>query len=172
MTMAFAQAAVFLIRLTKAYPFVQQVVSLDPAVVSHHLTISVDLLELGDMSETHLSTYFARTIQGIARAAGLAIRPDDATATAGVGPHERGGQFHAHEHSISMGSVDRVGDAGHYDADMFWASPDLFDLSCVLGLSGSGIEQDADWLEPALRSFTRPGTPSWDLIFGAQEGSV
>ncbi|CAN9403101.1 unnamed protein product [Alternaria alternata] len=172
MTMAFAQAAVFLIRLTKASPFVQQVVSLDPAVVSHYLTMSVDLLELGDMSETRLSTYFARTIRGIARAAGLAIRPDDATATTGVVPHERGGQSHTHEHSISMGSVDGVGDAGQYDADTFWAGPDLFDLSCVLGLSGSGIEQDADWLEPALGSFTRPGTPSWDLIFGAQEGSV
>ena len=119
MTMAFAQAAVFLIRLTKASPFVQQVVSLDPAVVSHYLTMSVDLLELGDMSETRLSTYFARTIRGIARAAGLAIRPDDATATTGVVPHERGGQSHTHEHSISMGSVDGVGDAGQYDADTF-----------------------------------------------------
>ncbi|CAN9241101.1 unnamed protein product [Alternaria alternata] len=169
MTMAFAQAAVFLIRLTKASPLVQQIVSLDPAVVSHYLTMSVDLLELGDMSETRLSTYFARTIRGIARAAGLNIRPDDSTATTGLVRDERRDQFNAHEQSMSMGSVDGVGDAGQYDADTFWAGPDLFDLSCVLGLSGSGVTQDTDWLEPALGSFTRPGTPSWDMTFGMRE---
>lgn len=174
MTMAFAQAAVFLIRLTKAPPLVQQVVSLDPAVVSHYLTMSVDLLELGDMSETRLSAYFARTIRGISRAAGLAIRPDDSTTTAGVAGDGRGDQSCVPKQSMSLVSADDVGDAGLDDADTFWAGHDPFDLSCVLGLSGVGVAQDTEWLDPALGnlgSFTRPATP-WNMIFGTGEGSV
>ncbi|KAJ5814476.1 hypothetical protein N7474_006253 [Penicillium riverlandense] len=175
MTMAFAQAAVFLIRLTKASPLVQEVVSLDPAVVSHYLTMSVDLLELGDMSETRLSTYFARTIRGISRAAGLAIRPDDSTTTAGVAGDGLGDQPHVPEQSTSLVSADGAGDGGLYDADTFWAGHDPFDLSCVLGLSGGGVAQDTEWLEPALGnlgSFTQPTTPWWNMIFGTGEGSV
>ncbi|KAJ5979535.1 hypothetical protein N7501_002877 [Penicillium viridicatum] len=174
MTMAFAQAAVFLIRLTKASPLVQQVVSLDPTVVSHYLTMSVDLLELGDISETRLSTYFARTIRGISRAAGLAIRPDDSTTTAGVAWDGRGDQPYVPEQSMSLVSADGVGDAGLYDADTFWAGHDPFDLSCVLGLSGVGVAQDTEWLDPALGnlgSFTQPATP-WSMIFGTGEGSI
>jgi hypothetical protein len=175
MTMTFAQAAVFLIRLTKASPLIQQVVSLDSAVVSHYLTMSVDLLELGDMSETRLSTYFARTIRGISRAAGLAIRPDDSTTTAGMAREGRGDQPHVPEQSMSLVSAEGVGDAGLYNANTFWAGHDLFDLSCVLGLSGGGAAQDTDWLDPALvnlGSFTQPATPSWDTIFGTGGGSV
>ncbi|KOS47919.1 hypothetical protein ACN38_g1123 [Penicillium nordicum] len=174
MTMAFAQAAVFLIRLTKASPLVQQVVSLDPAVISHYLTMSVDLLEVGDMSETRLSTYFARTIRGISRAAGLAIRPDDSTTTAGVAGYGRGDQPCVPEQSMPLVSADGAGDAGLYDADTFWAGHDPFDLSCVLGLSGVGVAQDTEWLDPALGnlgSFTQPATP-WNMIFGTGEGSV
>ncbi|CAI7581146.1 unnamed protein product [Penicillium viridicatum] len=174
MTMAFAQAAVFLIRLTKASPLVQQVVSLDPTVVSHYLTMSVDLLELGDMSETRLSTYFARTIRGISRAAGLAIRPDDSTTTAGVAWDGRGDKPYVPEQSMSLVSADGAGDAGLYDADTFWAGHDPFDLSCVLGLSGVGVAQDAEWLDPALGnlgSFNQPATP-WNMIFGTGEGSI
>ncbi|KAJ5378891.1 hypothetical protein N7509_012010 [Penicillium cosmopolitanum] len=151
-----------------------QVVSLDPAVVSHYLTMSVDLLELGDMSETRLSAYFARTIRGISRAAGLAIRPDDSTTTAGVAGDGRGDQSCVPEQSMSLVSADDVGDAGLDDADTFWAGHDPFDLSCVLGLSGVGVAQDTEWLDPALGnlgSFTRPATP-WNMIFGTGEGSV
>jgi hypothetical protein len=174
MTMAFAQAAVFLIRLTKASPLVQQVVSLDPAVVSHYLTMSVDLLEVGDMSETRLSTYFARTIRGISRAAGLAIRPDDSTTTAGVAGDGRGDQPYVPEQSMSLVSADGVGDTGLYDADKFWAGHDPFDLSCVIGLSGVGVAQDTEWLDPALGNlgpFTQPTTPL-NMMFGTGEGSV
>ncbi|KAH7390063.1 hypothetical protein BKA64DRAFT_112325 [Cadophora sp. MPI-SDFR-AT-0126] len=174
MTMAFAQAAVFLIRLTKASPLVQQVASLDPAVVSHYLTMSVDLLELGDMSETRLSTYFAQTIRGISRAAGLAIRPDDSTTTAGVAGDGGGDQPHVPEQSMSLLSAEGTDDTGLYDADTFWAGHDPFDLSCVIGLSGVGVAQDTEWLDPALGnlgSFTQPATP-WNMIFGAGEGSV
>lgn len=175
MTLAFAQAAVFLIRLTKAPPIVQQVVSLDPAVVSHYLTMAVDLLELGDMSETSLSTYFARTIRGISRAAGLAIRPDDSTTTAGGAGDGRGDSPHVPEQSMSLVSADGAGDAGLYDADTFWAGPDPFDLNCLLGLSGGGVAQDTDWLDPALGnlgSFTQPATPWWNMTFGTGEEPV
>ena len=174
MTMAFAQAAVFLIRLTKASPLVQQVVSLDPAVVTHYLTMSVDLLELGDMSETRLSTYFARTIRGISRAAGLAIRPDDPSITAGMAGDGREDQPHGSEQAMSLESTDGA-DAGLYDANTSWAGHDLFDLSCVLGMSGGGVPQDTDWLDPALGNlgfFTQPATPSWDMVFGPGEGPV
>ncbi|CAP97289.1 Pc22g00010, partial [Penicillium rubens Wisconsin 54-1255] len=174
MTMAFAQAAVFLIRLTKASPLVQQVVSLDPAVVSHYLTMSVDLLEVGDMSETRLSTYFARTIRGISRAAGLAIRPDDSTTIAGVAGDGRGDQPYVPEQSMSLVSADGIGDAGLYDAETFGAGHDPFDLSCVLGLSGVGVAQDTEWLDPALGNlgpFTQPTTPL-NMMFGTGEGSV
>lgn len=172
--MAFAQAAVFLIRLTKASPLVQQVVSLDPAVVSHYLTMSVDLLELGDMSETRLSTYFARTIRGISRAAGLAIRPDDSMTTAGVARDGRGDQPHVPEQPMSLVRADGAGDDGLYDADTFWAGHDPFDLSCVLGLSGVGVAQDTEWLDRTLGnlgSFTQPVTP-WNTISGTGEGSI
>lgn len=176
MTIAFAQAAVFLIRLTKASPLVQQVVSLDPAVVSHYLIMSVDLLELGDMSETRLSTYFARTIRGISRAAGLTIRPDDSTTTSGIAWDERGNQSQFPEQSISTATVDGADDGGVFDADTFWAEHDPFDLRCVLGLSGgAGIVQDTDRFDSALGSlgtFTQPATPWYDMTFGVSEGCV
>lgn len=146
--MAFAQAAVFLIRLTKASPTIHQVVALDPAVASHYLTMSVDLLELGDKSETRLSTYFARTIRGISCAAGLAIRPDDV----------REEQPAPEQPPMSL-------DNGLYNADTFWAGHDLFDLSCVLG---SGVAPDTDWLDFQDLSTT----PSWDVMLGAGDGSV
>jgi hypothetical protein len=158
--MAFAQAAVFLIRLTKASPLVQQIVSLDTTVVSHYLTMSVDLLELGDMSETRLSTYFARTIRGMSHAAGLTIRLDEHTNIAGA-EEGWGGQTQVPEQSMSLASADGAGDAGIYDADTVWAGHDPFDFSWVFGLSGSGMGQDPDWLDPAqgnLRSFSQPGS--------------
>lgn len=172
--MAFAQAAVFLIRLTKASPLVQQLVSLDPEVVSHFLTISVDLLEFGDMSETRLSTYFARTIREIARAAGLTIRSDEPTNTAGVSGDGRGDQPPVPEQSMPLVNADSAGDAGLYEADTFWAGHD-FDLSCVLGLSGVSVAQDTEWLDPAvgnLESLTQPATPWWNMILGAGGGPV
>ena len=175
MTLAFAQAAVFLIRLTKASPLVQQVVSLDPAVVSHYLTMSVDLLELGDLSETRLSTYFARTIRGISRAAGLAIRPDDSATTAGEARDGRGDQAQVPEQSMSLVSAGSAGDAGLYDTDTFWAGHDPFDLNCVLGLSGVGTAQDTDWLDSALGDlgpYTQPPTPWWNMVFGTGDGSI
>jgi hypothetical protein len=64
---------VFLIRLTKAPISVQQVINVDPSVVAHYLKMSVDLLESADMSETRLSTYLAKTIRDISRAAGIVV---------------------------------------------------------------------------------------------------
>lgn len=73
LTITLAQAAVFLIRLTKAPISVQQVINVDPSVVAHYLKMSVDLLESADMSETRLSTYLAKTIRDISRAAGIVV---------------------------------------------------------------------------------------------------
>lgn len=71
LTITLAQAAVFLIRITKSPASVQAVVNLDPSVVAHYLTMAVTLLETADLSETRLSTYLAKTIREISRAAGI-----------------------------------------------------------------------------------------------------
>ena len=137
--------------------------------------MSVDLLEVGDMSETRLSTYFARTIRGVSRAAGLAIRPDDTSAAGNAAGAAPGEQPPVPEHAMPLAGADGTDDAGLYDADTFWAGHDPFDLSYVLGLpGGGGVAHDTEWRDPAMGNlghFIQPPTPWWNMIFSTWDGS-
>lgn len=71
LTITLAQAAVFLIRIAKAPTSVQIAAKVDRPVVTHYLKMSIDVLEASDLSETRLSTYLARTLRDISRAASI-----------------------------------------------------------------------------------------------------
>ena len=71
LTIALAQAAVFLIRISNAPESVRKVVNVDLSVVAHYLKMSVDLLESSDVTEVRLPTFLAKTIREIAVAAGI-----------------------------------------------------------------------------------------------------
>jgi hypothetical protein len=71
LTITVAQAALFLIRITRSSPGIQRVVSLDADVIAHYLKMSVDLLEQGDLSEVNLASFLARTIRDMSRVAGI-----------------------------------------------------------------------------------------------------
>ncbi|WVQ78436.1 hypothetical protein IAT38_000522 [Cryptococcus sp. DSM 104549] len=69
LTITLAQAAVFLVRIAKASPTVRSMSAIEPSVIAHYLKLAIGLLEAGELSETRLSTYLAKTIRDIARAA-------------------------------------------------------------------------------------------------------
>lgn len=71
MTITLAQAAVFLVRITKAPQTVQAALKVDNAVIAHYLQMSIDLLESSDLSETRLGTNLAKTLRDVGRAAGM-----------------------------------------------------------------------------------------------------
>lgn len=139
--------------------------------------MSIDLLELGDLSETGLSTYLARTIRGIGRAAGLNIRRESLKNTAIAkgsdqpSQAERAGQppqalMSEQEELSFLGNT--LSDSQISDTNSFWGGHDQFDLSYFLGLSG-GVAQDTDWLNPALvdgESLDPSSSNVWDLTFG------
>lgn len=143
--MTLARAPVFLIRLTKAPPTVQHTLLLESSVASHYLTMSIDLLELGDLSGTGLSTYLARAIPGTARAAGLGIRREGlkntAVAEGSCQPFsaERPGQspqvlISEQEELSFLG--DSLSGNQILDTNSFWGGHHQIDLSYFLRLSG------------------------------------
>ncbi|WWC89732.1 uncharacterized protein L201_004657 [Kwoniella dendrophila CBS 6074] len=69
LTITLAQAAVFLVRIAKSSSTIHSILNIELSVISYYLKMSTDLLEIGDMSETRLSTYLAKTIRDISRAA-------------------------------------------------------------------------------------------------------
>lgn len=69
-----AQAALFLIRLTKAtLPAQPNLYDLDN--MTHFIETAISLLEAGDVSEIRFASFLARTVRGIAQAAGLIDGP-------------------------------------------------------------------------------------------------
>ncbi|KAL1410967.1 hypothetical protein Q8F55_001910 [Vanrija albida] len=90
LTITLAQAAVFLIRIAKAPASVQMAAKVDRPVVTHYLKMSIDVLEASDLSETRLSTYLARTLRDISRAASIpGITPLDGDEAEGGGVETR-----------------------------------------------------------------------------------
>ncbi|WVN86579.1 uncharacterized protein L203_101746 [Cryptococcus depauperatus CBS 7841] len=71
LTITLSQAAIFLVRIAKAESSVQSIINIEPSVIAHYLKLSINLLRLGELSETRLSTYLAKTICDIASAAGI-----------------------------------------------------------------------------------------------------
>lgn len=46
-------------------------------MVTHYLKMSIEVLAVSDLSETRLSSYLARTLRDISRAAGIPVGDDD-----------------------------------------------------------------------------------------------
>ena len=137
LTITLAQAAVFLIRITKAPVPIQAVVYLEPSVVVHYLKMSVDLLESADTSETRLSTYLAKTIRDISRGAGITgvagIEYDDPSqprpgpqATNTTAPQNVGGGV----------LTERIGETASFDMENLSEVENQLVLGHLLGLPG------------------------------------
>ncbi|ODN75095.1 hypothetical protein L202_06311 [Cryptococcus amylolentus CBS 6039] len=71
LTITLAQSAIFLVRIAKSSTTIQQILNIDPSVIAHYLKLSTTLLEDGELSETRVGTYLAKTIRDIARAGGI-----------------------------------------------------------------------------------------------------
>ncbi|WVR05443.1 hypothetical protein IAU60_002459 [Kwoniella sp. DSM 27419] len=132
LTITLAQSAVFLVRIAKAPPAVQRITSIDPSVIAHYLKMSIDLLEAGELSETKLSTYLAKTIRDIARAAEIGgfgrtesedsgdSRPPSAHASMPPQP------------DVASNAPDLTG----FEIDSFMGFENQLDLNYLLGLPG------------------------------------
>ncbi len=125
LTITLAQAAIFLVRITKSPLPVQAVVDLDHSVVAHYLKMSVDLLESADISETRLSSYLAKTIRDISRAAGIA----------GMGPVEYADDKPAVDMRTSHTEVIEQ-EVTPFDLGSFFQIESQLDMGYLLGLPG------------------------------------
>ncbi|WVF71872.1 hypothetical protein IAT40_006682 [Kwoniella sp. CBS 6097] len=131
LTITLAQAAVFLVRIVKAAPSVQKVTNIDPSVIAHYLKMSIDLLEAGELSETKLSTYLAKTIKDIARAAeigGMGSGSEDAPETRP--PSNRNSE------PPQPDPTNAGPDLSVFDIDAFLGFESQLDLNYLLGLPG------------------------------------
>ncbi|OCF39443.1 hypothetical protein I317_06767 [Kwoniella heveanensis CBS 569] len=132
LTITLAQAAVFLVRIVKSAPSVQKVTNIDPSVIAHYLKMSIDLLEAGELSETKLSTYLAKTIRDIARAAeisGLGSVSEEIAETRP--PSNRNSEPPQPDPATSAGP-----DLSMFDIDAFLGFESQLDLNYLLGLPG------------------------------------
>jgi hypothetical protein len=130
MTITLAQAAVFLIRVNRAAPSIRAVANLDPSVAAHYLKMSVNVLESSDMSETRLSTYLAKTIRDISRAAGIS----------GMSPLPRHPDLEAQsKYTLPPLVPDGSGIVPEaLNVNRLLQVDDQFDLGYLLGLPGDG----------------------------------
>jgi hypothetical protein len=153
LTITLAQAAVFLVRITKAPQTVQAALKVDNAVISHYLQMSIDLLESADLSETRLGTNLAKTLRDVGRAAGIpGLGRDDVPDETSI--ERRGDErpqttsgptpaptFDFNVPALATGNQPSLGD--------FFQSQDELDLSYLLGLTregdGSLLQNGGDW---------------------------
>ncbi|WRT67431.1 uncharacterized protein IL334_004402 [Kwoniella shivajii] len=144
LTITLAQAAVFLVRIAKASPVVHSIVNIDLSVISYYLKMSIDLLEIGELSETKVSTYLAKTIRDIARAAeisgiGLPLARMGASGD-GDGSEqgiERPQSSHNHTDSIQPNLLESTqNDLSTFEMDSFLQFENSMDLGYLLGLPG------------------------------------
>ncbi|KAK8869531.1 hypothetical protein IAR55_000097 [Kwoniella newhampshirensis] len=134
LTITLAQAAVFLVRMTKASPIAQNASNIDPPVIAHYLKMSIDLLEAGELSETRLSTYLAKTIRDIARAADIGGigQPDGEE---DLGP-SRPQSAHASLPPTFDSTQPTSSVLGAFDMESFLQFESQLDLGYLLGLPG------------------------------------
>lgn len=132
LTIALAQAAVFLIQITKAPVAIQAVLQVDNAVLTHYWKMSVDILESSDMSETRLGTYLAKTICEMGRKTSVDEQSD------AFDPHSL---FSANY--LPVADTGALNDDAFNIEDYFQGQAD-FDLKYLLGLpsDGESILQD------------------------------
>jgi len=102
--------------------------------------MSIDLLELGDMSETRLSTYLAKTIREISRAAGIVLSGNDVVENGHV---TAGGSrpplaYPADGVGDVSGGANGNGVAGSgFDLETFLGLENHYDIGHLLGLPGT-----------------------------------
>jgi hypothetical protein len=153
LTITLAQAAVFLVRITKAPQTVQAALKVDTAVISHYLQMSIDLLESSDLSETRLGTNLAKTLKEVGRAAGLLGSSsddvqDDVSAERRVNaqPSVNMAFTPAPAFNINMPTFS-TGEPPNLEN--FFQSDNGLDLSYLLGLSREGdgtlLQEDGNW---------------------------
>jgi len=131
--------------MTKAPESAQTVVGVESSVVAHYLRMSVDLLESADVSETRMSTYLAKTIKDLSRAAGIlnignASAPTPAPAVVVAKEDEqitKNTDIPLFDPTLGFedGSNGNV-DAGGFNMDDFFQLENELDLSYLLGLPG------------------------------------
>jgi hypothetical protein len=173
MTITLAQAAVFLIRINKASAAVQAIVNLDPSVVAHYLKMSVNLLESGDLSETRLSTYLAKTIRDVSRAAGIAGIAELSPPPRYSDPEAPESHPHRADSYLAPLTNDNTatGSArGGFDLDNFLQVDSQLDLGYLLGLPGDNNSVVAPSLLGGLGSTGNGGlggmSGAWNPEFG------
>ncbi|ORX33857.1 hypothetical protein BD324DRAFT_206404 [Kockovaella imperatae] len=165
-TIALAQSAVFLIRISKAPEPVRKVVDVDLSVVAHYLKMSVDLLESADVTEIRLPTFLAKTIRDIASAAGMtALGPsawdvEKSEKRLGQSPQAPGDGDSVLDHRESTGMSHRQDDPLGF-GDMVSGGIHENGPSLGPGIGGSGIGQSAG---PNAGGDT---IPDYDSIFGS-----
>ena len=153
LTIALSQAAMFLVRLTKAPQNLQTLIGLSSGMVTHYLRTAVDLLENADLSETRLSTYLGKKIKEAAQAAGLLTPLGSATTShgtsahvltppaAGPGQQEDQSALDASTVLPFVGLEDEapnvsVNNGNGFDLDDFFALENELNLGYLLGLPG------------------------------------
>jgi hypothetical protein len=174
LTITLAQAAVFLVRITKAPQTVQAALKVDNAVISHYLQMSIDLLESSDLSETRLATNLAKTLRDVGRAAGVSgVGREDVPDEAPIGrrgnepPQANTGSTPAPTFDFNVPASTAGNPASLGD---FFQSQDELDLSYLLGLSREGdgtlLQNPGDW------SNSNPGNTSLFPDFGFGMGGM
>ncbi|KAL0254206.1 hypothetical protein I308_101586 [Cryptococcus tetragattii IND107] len=150
LTITLAQAAIFLVRIAQAESSVQAILKIEPSVIAHYLKMSVDLLQTGELSETRLSTYLAKTIRDIARAAGInGLGPRESAEDSGweSRPQSAQGSGASATGVAASGSGQATGASGDgadnapppdlaFDMDAFLQFESQLDLGYLLGLPG------------------------------------
>ncbi|WVQ87185.1 hypothetical protein IAS59_000908 [Cryptococcus gattii] len=150
LTITLAQAAIFLVRIAQAESSVQAILKIEPSVIAHYLKMSIDLLQTGELSETRLSTYLAKTIRDIARAAGInGLGPRESAEDSGweSRPQSAQGSGASATGVAASGSGQATGASGDgtdnapppdlaFDMDAFLQFESQLDLGYLLGLPG------------------------------------
>lgn len=132
--------------MTKAPESAQAVVGVEHSVVAHYLRMSVDLLETADLSETRLSTYLAKTIKDLSRAAGItnignppvstpAPTASNVTTNDNL-PVVKDTDIPLFDPTLGFAEDGSNGNATAFDLDAFFQMDNELDLSYLLGLPG------------------------------------
>ncbi|WWC60802.1 uncharacterized protein I303_103378 [Kwoniella dejecticola CBS 10117] len=171
LTITLAQAAVFLVRIAKSSPAVLSIVNIELSVISYYLKMGVELLEVGELSETRLSTYLSKTITDIARAAELNVvgfrdrdrsfaqmlvekeNPEDGGVDRPLAPHDA-----VLPMSSTSDALSSANDLATFEMDSFLQFENQLDLGYLLGLPGDGSAILPN--NPGVPGFNNTPTPN------------
>nr|XP_019013828.1 uncharacterized protein I206_01902 [Kwoniella pini CBS 10737]OCF52609.1 hypothetical protein I206_01902 [Kwoniella pini CBS 10737] len=158
LTITLAQAAVFLVRIAKSSPAILSIVNIELSVISYYLKMGVELLEVGELSETRLSTYLSKTITDIARAAELNVVGfrerdrlyaqtlqeadneegiDRPQSSSGLGNLQNSTIYEQNSNTIGSNNNNN-NELTNFEMDSFLQFENQLDLGYLLGLPGDG----------------------------------